>query len=209
MVHFKLVASKREEIGSRPSGRLRRSGWIPGVVYGPGFESVPIKVNEGELLRIVRATIGETAIVELDLEGKKLLCFVQEVQRHPVTGRVIHVDFMVLPEHEVVEVKVPVKLVGEAVGVKRGGVLDFITHELWVKATPDKIPSHIEVDVSQLDVGDVVHVRDLKPEGYEINEDPDTPIVSILSKAGVEEAEAEEAEAEGEAGGEAAPEGGE
>lgn len=200
MVHFKLVASKREEIGSRPAGRLRRAGWIPGIVYGKGVEPVPVKVKEPELLRVVRATIGETAIVELDIEGERKLCFVQEIQRHPVTGQVIHVDFMVLPEHEEVEVKVPVKLVGEAVGVKRGGVLDFITHELWVKATPQNIPSHIEVDVSELDLGDVVHVRDLKPEGYRITDDPDTPIVSILSKAGAEEAAEEaEGEAEGEA----------
>ncbi len=207
MVHFKLVASKREELGSRPAGRLRRAGWIPGIVYGHGVENVPVKIKENELLRVIRATIGETAIVELDIEGEKRLCIVQEVQRHPVTGQVIHVDFMVLPEHETVEVKVPVKLVGEAKGVKRGGVLDFITHELWVKATAQNIPSHIEIDVSELDVGDVVHVRDLKPEGYEITDDPETPIVSILSKAGVEAAEAEEAEAEGE--GEAPAESGE
>ena len=147
-------------------------------------------------------------MLELKIDGKTLQGLVQDVQRDPVTGEPIHVDFLVLHAGEAVEVTVPLVLVGEAPGVKMGGILEHLLHEVDVRALPAHLPPHIEVDVSGLGLGDVLRVKELRvPEGVEILEDPEEPIVVISVPRGVEEAP--EAEEGGEAEeGQAGPEGG-
>ncbi len=199
------IRKERKKSGAR---KLRRAGYTPGVIYGAHEETLPVKVPTQVLQKFLRELHGEQVVLELKIDGKTLQGLVQDVQRDPVTGEPIHVDFLVLHAGEAVEVTVPLVLVGEAPGVKMGGILEHLLHEVDVRALPAHLPPHIEVDVSGLGLGDVLRVKELRvPEGVEILEDPEEPIVVISVPRGVEEAP--EAEEGGEAEeGQAGPEGG-
>lgn len=202
MAH-RLKAEKREERGKEAAKKLRKNGYIPGIVYGAGEENTPIKLKSHDFNKFLASLKGESVVIDLIIDGKKKNAIIKEIARDPVTGNVLHVDFQILHRGEKVTLTVPVVLVGTAQGVKMGGILEQLLREIEIRAIPSKIPAHIEVDVSSLKVGESIHVRDLKLKDIEILEDPDEPIVTILMpKKGieeevvVEEEAAEEAEAE-------------
>ena len=179
----------RKKGGAR---KLRRAGKIPGIVYGAGEENVMVQVERKVIEKLVRELHGEVVILDLNIGGQVRQGFIKDVQFHPVTGEVLHVDFQIVHAGEEVEVTVPVVVVGEAPGVKAGGTLEVLLHEMDIRAPADRIPPHIEVDVSTLGLGDVLHVRDLTPpEGIALLEDPDEPVV-VIHAPRVEAAEAEE-----------------
>ncbi len=191
------VRTLRKKGGSR---KLRRQGLIPGIVYGAGEEPRMVQVDRKEMEKILRELHGEVVILELNIGGERKPGLIKDVQYHPVTGEVLHVDFQIVHAGEEVEVTVPVVVVGEAPGVKAGGLLEVLLHEVDLRVPADRIPPHLEVDVSGLGLGDVLHIRDLTPpEGAVFLEDPDEPVVAVHAPRG----EAEEGEGEG------APEGGE
>ncbi len=166
-------------------------------MYGMGEKSVAIKIPENEILTILRRTGGERVLVDLIIGDEAKLATIQDVQRDPVTGKVIHVDFFLLQRDKEVEIEIPITTKGIAPGVKKGGILDVITHSLRIKALPQNIPPHIEIDISGLDVGGVIHVRDLSLPGVHILNPPDQPVVSVLAPRVAVEKPSEEAEAEG------------
>jgi len=192
MENLRLVAKHREELGKGPAGRARRKGWIPGIMYGSGEKNIAILVPSRELNELIRKTGGEKVLIDLTVGDESKLTTIQEIQRHPVTGQIIHVDFLILHKDREVEVEIPVVTSGTAPGVKRGGILDVITHSLRIRALPKDIPSHIEIDISGLDVGGVVHVKDISLPGVHIVNPPDQPVVSILSPRVTLEKEAPE-----------------
>jgi large subunit ribosomal protein L25 len=198
-----LEATRREGKGKGPARRLRAQGFIPAIVYGSG-EPVPVSVPVRELEKLLRHEEGTGILVDLllkDGEQKRIRTLLKEVQRDPVSSEALHADFQAIREGQKLHLSVPVRLVGTAVGVKdEGGLLDHILRELEIECTAEHIPAHIEVDVSELHVGQALHVSDIEPpEGVRIRNRPEAVIVAVEGKTVEAPAEEEAAAAEAEA----------
>jgi large subunit ribosomal protein L25 len=159
MAVINLSAEKRTKLGGATSKQLRRLGRVPGVVYGHGEASTAFHVKELDLRPLIYT--HETHTINLSVDGKATNCILREVQFHPVTDRVSHIDLVALHAGEKIKVDVPVNLVGTSVGVKDGGVIDFILHKLSIECLPDAIPAHIDVDITDLRVGHSIHITDI------------------------------------------------
>ncbi|MEN3046252.1 MAG: 50S ribosomal protein L25 [Candidatus Hydrothermales bacterium] len=183
MKKVKLLAKIREKTGTRESRRLRGKGFITGEVYGAKEKNYHIFFERREFEKIWREIHGETVIFEIEFNDKKYSTVIKEIQRDVLYGYPIHIDFQILHEKEEITVPVPVILKGEAKGVKSGGILEHFAHQLHIRTIPSKIPSHIEIDISDLDIGESIHVRDIKlEEGIKIEESPDETICTIVGK---------------------------
>lgn len=187
----KLKATKREDLRSSMTKELRESGYIPSIVYGKGMDSKPVSVNSMDLIKTVRDE-GRNAIISLDIEeDESVQVMLHEYQVHPVRDEVIHADFYMIDMTEEMDVEVPLRLEGEAQGSKDGGILQQPLYVLQVRAKPNEIPEEILVDVSALEIGDVISISDLPTsETYEYTEELDTAIAIVLPP----EAEEEEVE---------------
>jgi large subunit ribosomal protein L25 len=213
-----LKVAKRDEFGSRESRRLRRAGFVPGVLYAGGTEARPFQVGEREIR--VFLTNGHT-LFDLEIEGSKAVpVVVKEQQVHPVRGELLHIDCLEVKLDEAIEADVALELQGadEAPGVTEGGVLEHVTREVTVEALPADIPEVIHADVSEMTIGDTVQLAAVTPPaGVKfVAEDLEEVTVATLSPPRVEEEPEpeleEEAELVGEEGeevpeGEEAPEG--
>jgi large subunit ribosomal protein L25 len=212
-----LKVEQRSEFGSRPSRRLRRTGLVPGVVYGDGKEARAFQVPE----RVARAALTHGgALIDLEFDGSgSTPVVVKEQQRDPVRGALIHLDLLEVKLDEEIQAEVPIELLGaeDAPGVKEGGVLEHVTHQITIEALPTAIPESIPADVSEMSIGDTLQLSALvAPEGVEFAvDDPSEVTIATLSPPRVEEEPEpeveEEAELVGEEGevpeGEEAPEG--
>ncbi|MDQ7040729.1 MAG: 50S ribosomal protein L25 [Rhodothermus sp.] len=189
------IEAQLRETGKRVARAIRRQGWVPCILYGHHVEPIPFQIPESKLWPLIYTT--ETHLIKLQLNGQTWDCILKDVEFHPVTDRPIHADFQVLQQTEKITVTVPVRTVGTAVGVQRGGVLQLVTHELEVTCLPKDIPAHIDIDVTNLDIGDAVHVGDLQFEGLKFEDAPDQTVVVIAAPqvGGVEEEEGAEGEA--------------
>ena len=211
METIKLSVEQRQEKGKGEMGRLRRSGRVPGVFYGPGKNSVSVCVNTREFQYKVESLEGSHLIEFLspttDLNGK--IALLKDVQHHPVTTEPLHIDFYEIDVQVPIQVGVPVHLVGKAEGVTAGGVLHYFRREIMVECLPLDIPESVEVDVTSLEVNDAVRVEDLElPSGVSVLEDAQIVLASVA--APTVEAETEEEEGADEAlaeGGEAPADG--
>lgn len=201
MEFSELNADIRTKTGN---GRaLRREGIMPAILYGPATESVPLSVNISEFEKALKNSKTRMAqtVFNLSTQNGKRSAMVKELQRHPMTGAFLHADFYEVAMDRKVKVKIPVTTKGIAKGIDFGGMLQVIRRELDVRCFPDAIPSNIEIDVTELNVGDAIHVKDLKPEGnIEIVEDAEFTVLTMLGK----KAEKETVVAEGAEGEEAA-----
>ncbi len=199
-----LSAEVRTEMGSRASRRMRRAGYIPAVLYGPGIEPLPLKVVKQEFSKIMHSRAGEHAMVELIVktpEGeKKYLSVIKEVQHDPVTDFIIHADFEYVHPEKPVHLVLPIEFVGTPEGVKKGGIFTPHLHELEVVCKVADAPEVIEIDVSGIDLGESLHIKDLSIPNVEIRHDPEETVASVVKPRGLEvaeEAPAEEEEEEG------------
>lgn len=162
MRQFQLNVSSRDQKGTRASGRLRRSGSVPAIVYGRHSEPRCLSIDEKLLKNLMRQVGSSVALVELQEEQQKCLAILQKVERHPFKDHLMHVDFHEISPEDPLHIHVPVHLKGEAIGVvSEGGTLNIVLHTIDVKALPLQIPSFIEVDVSSLHVGQSIHVKEL------------------------------------------------
>jgi large subunit ribosomal protein L25 len=214
-----LEVSERgaEGVGSRNAKRLRRQGLIPGVLYGKGH-SRTIAVDERALRAALTGPSGLHAIVDVVIEGQKTPhhAVLKEYEQHPIRGTITHIDFHEVRLDQPIQATVAVQLVGDSIGVRQGGVIQHVTREIQLQALPTSIPEHIDVDVSNLDVGDTIRLENLPVfEGVEYLGDPyETVIANCTVPRGLAALEEEEAaegeELEGEAAeGEEAAEAGE
>ena len=212
MGEFALGVELREGRGKGVARKLRATGRIPGICYRRNAESAAISLDPSELDRLIRtASSGINTLIDLkvagggDFDGRQVL--IKELQRDPISGAYLHADFYAVDLKQTIHISIPVQLKGTPIGVTLGGgILDHATRELDVECLPDAIPEELAIDVSELEVGDSLHVRDIKVlEGVEILNDPDVSIVSVVAPAVVEEEAPAEEELEGE--GEAVPEG--
>jgi large subunit ribosomal protein L25 len=209
MADVTLTAEKRTDSGSAPSGRLRREGKLPAVVYGLDTESVAVTVPARELGHILHGESGANTLISLNLDGDSVLTLARQIQRHPVRGDVIHVDFIRIRRDTAVQAEVPVNLTGESVGVRNGGLLEQLVFTLTVEAKPADIPTVIELDISHLDLNDQLHISDLALPAGVVTLQEDTELVAQVTVPRGLTPEEEAAEAEAAEGGEAAAASGE
>lgn len=186
---YELHARKRERTNPRA---LRRSGRVPAVVYGPGVHEL-LSLERRELERLfTKITHSSRIILKLD-SGEEYPTFLKEIQFHPLTDEILHVDFYQPPADRPVTMEVPVHIHGEAKGRKAGGVVEQILETVEVRGPIDAIPELIEVDLTELDVGQSIHAGDLRlPEGVELHTSPDLVVVTVLAPRKVEEVAAAE-----------------
>ncbi|HET9985470.1 MAG TPA: 50S ribosomal protein L25 [Longimicrobiales bacterium] len=191
-----LAAERREGTGKSGTRKLRAAGRTPAVIYGHGEQTRLLSVDSHEVALLFSRISVENTIVHLKVAGERgeLRSLVREVQVHPASRRILHVDFYQIHAGERVEVSVPVRLVGTPAGVRAGGVLHPNVNDLQLRVDVEHIPEAIDVDVSALEVGDSIHVRDIAPPtGAEILLDGDVTICSVTppTVTAVPEAEAE------------------
>ena len=199
-----LTASIGRIAGSRSSTRLRTDGLVPAVVYGLGRDAIAVSVPWPDLRRALTTEAGLNALITLDVDGQKDLAIIKDLQRHPVRRNVLHIDFLRVDPDAPVAVEVPLILVGEAKLVEaRKGIVDQPLKTLTVKAKPADIPSQIEIDITNLDIGVAITVETLTmPAG--VTTDIDDSIQLVLGLATRFSAEDGAEAGEGDEGGEAA-----
>ncbi len=166
---------------------LRLTGVVPAVIYHKGEETIAVSVNELALKKLVHS--AESHIIDIQFpDGKIKRSCIKEVQFHPVTDRIIHTDFQRFSADEIIELEVPVSVSGESAGVEKGGKLLIILHALTIKGKPEDMPDHLIVDVTALEIGHSIHVKEIPMDAYaglQIMDNPDVPVITILaSKTG-------------------------
>lgn len=191
-----LPAEPRALEGKSHITQLRRDGKIPAVMYGRDTPNTPIQLDGKSFEQFLKRH-GATGIVEVQVGADRGAAVIKEVQRHPITGRVVHLDLQRISMQDRITSAVPVTLTGSAAEVEaQGGVIEQQLAELTVTCRADHLPAQIAVDISQLQVGQAIHVSDLRlPEGVETAQSPDTVVVAATMSAAGRGAEAAEAEA--------------
>jgi len=177
---------------------LRKIGKVPAIVYGYGTKNTSVKVDEVEFIKVIRE-VGRNGVIELGVGSKTIKVMVSDYQFDPLKNQITHIDFLAINMTEERTVEVPVHLIGEAAGAKEGGVVEQPLFDLEVTATPDNIPEAIEVEISELAIGDTISVEDIKVSGdFTIENEATDSVVTVV--APTEEPTEEEIEAmEGEA----------
>jgi len=197
MEQRELNVELRTKAGKGISRQLRSQGLIPGVVYGKGIEAVSVTVNPRDLAAAIAGDGGQNNLITLKGDAKLngMTVIVADLLLDSLRGDMKHVDLHKINMTEKVHVQVPLNMAGTAAGVKEGGLLDVVIHAIDVECLPAQIPAHIDVDVTDLGIGNTIHVSELQvPEGVKVLADPTAPVVSIHGKAKDEEAPAEEEE---------------
>jgi large subunit ribosomal protein L25 len=173
-----ISASKREP-GRKIAKEARRNGSVPGVAYSKNFEPVHFTIPALNLRPVVYT--AEAKLIQLDVDGVKMDCILKDVTFDPITDAVLHVDFLRVVAGEVVNVEIPIHIVGTADGVRSGGVLEMYMHKLHVRVDPHTMPEHIDVNVTSLAVGSSLHIRDLDTPGVQILDRADALVVQVAA----------------------------
>jgi len=196
-----LKAQIREKTGKEISRKLRTKGLIPAILYGPSVQPIPLAVNPIAVLKVLEKEQSASSFLDLEITDGKTSqikkALIKDVDFHPTTDQLIHVDFYQITVGKELTLDVPIVIVGKAKGVEKGGVLEQNLRELTISCLPKLVPSHIEVDVTDLDIGDSIHVADISvDEGIKIENDPQVPVVTLVApeeeEVKVEEEEVEE-----------------
>jgi large subunit ribosomal protein L25 len=192
-----LQAKERKEFRHSALKKIRDDGNIPAVIYGAKIENKPVFVSSADLTKTIR-TVGRNGVIALDVDGSKHDVVLTDYQEDFIKKEIIHVDFLAVDKSSKINVTVRLALVGEAAGVKDGGVLQQPVHELSITSTPGDIPQQIEVDVTNLQVGETVTVADILYQGsFTINHEADEVVASILPPKQEEEINAGEQQESG------------
>ena len=185
MERLELTAETREVSSKGQIKEMRKRDYVPAVVYGKKVDNTLLSVNRKELIQALNTSAGANVLIDLKIEGgkkRKETVMVKELQRDPVKDIFLHVDFIGISLEDKLQVKVPISFNGEPLGVKEGGVPSVQLREVIVETLPTDIPESLEVDISQLNIGDSLNVSDLQiPEGAQVVGDPDETIISVLA----------------------------
>lgn len=185
MEAIKLASEYRTSSGKGVARKLRASGKVPAILYGHSEKPVSLAVNEHDFLHVLRVR-GEMGIVDLTIEGevkKECDAIIKEIQQHPASGKILHIDFQHIRRGEKLKIDVPVYLVGEAIGVKEmGGVLEHGPREIEIRCFPRDIPDRIDIDVKSLKIHDSIHIRDISSSypDFEFLDDPATTLAIVV-----------------------------
>jgi large subunit ribosomal protein L25 len=193
MKKVSLSGSKRENVGKKDAAKLRREGRVPAVVYGGG-EQIHFHVKETEMNKLVYTQ--DVYQIDLDVDGAKSEVIIQEMQQHPVTSRVRHVDFLKLDAKKVVKVKLPVIVSGMSPGVMAGGKMQQVFRKLRVEGLPGDLPESINVDITPLNIGDAIRISHINIEGCKILDAANAVVVSVKMARGAKASEEVEEEVE-------------
>jgi len=198
---LELTANMRTSAGNSPSRALRREGNIPAVLYGPGTESVMLSISSLDLEHALKKAAVSQIIFNMAVQNAQTgsrTAMIKELQIHPMSRKFLHVDFYEISKDRKITVNVPVVVKGKAKGIEEGGMLQIIEREIEVLCLPFDVPESIQIDISDLGIGDSIHVKDLKvAENVEIPADTNYTILTILSTKSDEKAPGEESGAEG------------
>lgn len=205
MKEVTLKVNARSDTGKGVARKLRADGRLPAVIYGHHEEPIPITLEHHRLAATMRQAEGEKLLINLNIDGadsgRKAL--IKEIQRDPVSGKILHIDFQHISMDEKIKIEVPIKIEGIAEGVKTfGGIMSWNIRRIMVSCLPSDIPDKISVDVSEMKIHDSYHVKEIQAQNFEILDDPEETIVTIVPPTIVKEP----ATAEGEEGEEEAPE---
>lgn len=191
-----LKATNRENSKNSTLTGLRNNGLTPAVIYGKDLPSKSISVSAIEFIKTLKIT-GKNGVIDLTTDEGTFEVIAHDIQREPIKGDILHIDFYKVDMKKEMDANVQVRLVGEALGVKDGGIVQHTLHEISVRALPTNIPEEIEVDISELAIGDSLQVGDLsKSSLYEINNEPEEGIVAILPPALINEPDEQQEEAD-------------
>ena len=205
MEQVSLEAKPRDGKGKVLAKQLRQQGLIPAIIYGAGIKSESLVINQKEFKKVLHTAAGGNVLISLKVLGgdgsKDHTVIIKEIQHEPLHGDILHIDFNEISLTQLITVSVPITGKGESPGVKEGGVMDFVLRELEVKCLPTDIPQHIDVDVSALNIGDSIFVRDVVlPAGVKVLNQPELTVVTVeppvVEKVEVAPAEAQPAEPE-------------
>lgn len=202
MANEQINSEARNKTGKGEARRLRKSGWIPAIFYGPKTTPTMVSLNYSELEKMLRGKSAENIIFDLnissDKKGKPKTAMIKELQIDPVTRNFLHVDLYEIALGESIEVNIPIELINTPIGVTNGGVLQHTMRELSVSLLPKDLVDKIEIDVSSLDIGETMHIRDIPlPPGLTPTEDESITVATVV--APTVEKEVEEVEEEEEA----------
>jgi large subunit ribosomal protein L25 len=180
-----LTVTTRSDGGKGVARKLRASGYIPGIVYGTDEGAQSISVAERDLLRVFRESASSNIIVDITIEGmdgEPKMAIVKEIQKEPVDGSIVHIDFQLLTLGKKLNVDIPLKITGTPVGVKNsGGILEFIHRRIHVASLPKDIDEYIEIDVSDLEIGDSIHASSLDLPKYDLLTNPNQVLVTVAA----------------------------
>jgi large subunit ribosomal protein L25 len=183
--------------------RMRKEGTYPAVLYGHGEKSKRICIEQHDLKKVIDILKEEAVTINLKISGKDYLCVIKSIQQNPITGDLLHIDFQHIHKKEKIRTTVPIHLIGEAPGLKEGGIMEQSLHEVVVKCLPADMPSHIDIDVSSLSLGQSIHLYDINLPKTEFELSKETPIVSMtIPRAVVAEVKPEAVEEGAEEAGE-------
>ena len=176
-----LKAAPRARTGSGLLKQMRREGWLPSVIYGRGTENANLKVDAKTFADVIAHSSSENIVVNLEIEGEGTrLAFLQAIQHDPLTGAALHADFLAIDDKTPITAHVPAHLVGEAPGMKAGGVIEQYVHALEITCLPGDLPESIDVDISKLGLGDSLHMGEVSyPQGVTPTQGDDVVIVHI------------------------------
>ncbi|GAB4326697.1 MAG: 50S ribosomal protein L25 [Candidatus Zixiibacteriota bacterium] len=198
-----LTVSRRTKTGKGVARKLRAAGRVPGILYGESTQPQPLDLAGSELNAILRKSSSEQIVIDLTVgqdSGDPQMALLRDIQHDPISGEVLHVDFLHISPTKPIVVTVPVHLAGTPVGVKeRGGILQHVLRELEIESLPADIPDKIDVDVSKLDVGDAIHVSEISVAGVRFVTAPERTIASVVPPTVIRETTVVETAAEGEA----------
>ncbi|MDP8313662.1 MAG: 50S ribosomal protein L25 [Candidatus Celaenobacter antarcticus] len=187
------------ETGKKAAKMVRSENKIPSILYGSGMESVPLEIDYADFYHYYKESLGHQSFIFLQIGKKEHRCLVRDMQIDPVTREIVHLDFHEITAGQSMDVEIPVITIGDAPGIKEGGMLDAGIRDLQIRCMPKDLPDVIEIDVSELQIGDSIHIEDIleKYPDIEFLQPSNTTLVSILApKMEVEEVEEEELEGE-------------
>ncbi|MCB1194823.1 50S ribosomal protein L25 [bacterium] len=192
-----LKTTIREEFGTTAMNRLRKSGWVPAIVYGKKSESVAVQINKQELVHFLHSLSSEHALMKLKIKNKNENVMIKDIQYHPYKNFIHHIDFHKVSLDEKITTSVAVEEVGEAKGLLSGGIIEHSLRELRIECYPQDIPTVIEIDITELEIGDSIHVGEITPpKGVRFLDDPEQSVISLIAP----KVETEETEETGELG---------
>jgi large subunit ribosomal protein L25 len=183
MASATLNAAPRTESGTGAARKLRQSGRVPAIIYGHGRDPQSLAIDGRELERLLDRVAAASTVIDLSIDGGRTArTLIREIQRHPVKKQILHLDFQELVAGEKVTVDIPIVLVGTPEGVRAGGILDQVMHQLTIRVDPSNIPNHVDVDVNGLTIGHSIHVSDLNvPEGVEVLDEEDATVATVAA----------------------------
>src|SRR4030065_45984 len=179
MAVMNLSAWKRDDLANTSTKSNRKKGNIPGVFYYRGTETIPIYVKEVNLNPFIYTS--EVNIINVQIEGgSSFNCIIKDIQFDPVSDKPIHFDLLGISEKEKIKLDVPLAIVGTPVGIKEGGILQHSIHKIEVECYPKDIPSHIDINIENLGIGDSIHISDIEQKNFTILDNPNTIVVAVV-----------------------------